>query len=403
MKKTNFVYAAAIMMACAFGMTSCQQSEDNPVPTPPEPEVQYETTTYDFAAVAEAGQNPTKLNGNQSQGQAFPWWENADDPDRDRNGYKGYKWEEGSLLPEACHVWLFNSQINNNVKEGGLWVTQNTCAVAIDGIQAGSKVQIFYNPAVTNETQTTDLKDVKFYGADRSLGDVAFGKDAQTTGEITPIWVVGESTGQPYGDGNVDGFADLSAYSKLIVTVTEGEPRFLLNRDIANGNWDAEQANSHLIESPKGDDVWSAKYFSVEDKGDGTKVYTVDLAMIYQDFGWVHLHAIKGANWQNCTVTSMTLESTVQVVSTDQMIWAVGDGSKCNNGTPLSTALVDGVAAAVSGETVVPSGATIEVLTASPYIAEGRNSLAHIVVKAKKNMVIIIEELKIRPEVGCKL
>lgn len=34
MKKTNFVYAAAIMMACAFGMTSCQQSEDNPVPTP---------------------------------------------------------------------------------------------------------------------------------------------------------------------------------------------------------------------------------------------------------------------------------------------------------------------------------------------------------------------------------
>ena len=37
MKKTNFVYAAAIMMACAFGMTSCQQQGDNPVPPTPQP------------------------------------------------------------------------------------------------------------------------------------------------------------------------------------------------------------------------------------------------------------------------------------------------------------------------------------------------------------------------------
>ena len=31
MKKTNFLYASAIMMAFAFGMTSCEQSIDNPV------------------------------------------------------------------------------------------------------------------------------------------------------------------------------------------------------------------------------------------------------------------------------------------------------------------------------------------------------------------------------------
>jgi len=34
MKKTNFMYASAIMMAFAFGMVSCEQSQDNPVPTP---------------------------------------------------------------------------------------------------------------------------------------------------------------------------------------------------------------------------------------------------------------------------------------------------------------------------------------------------------------------------------
>ena len=38
MKKTNFLYASAITMAFAFGMTSCEQSQDNPVPQPdPEP------------------------------------------------------------------------------------------------------------------------------------------------------------------------------------------------------------------------------------------------------------------------------------------------------------------------------------------------------------------------------
>ena len=67
------------------------------------------------------------------------------------------------------------------------------------------------------------------------------------------------------------------------------------------------EADSHLIEYPKGDEVWSAKYFSVEEKEDGSSVYTVDLAQIVKDKGYAHLHAIKGANWTNCTVTSMVV------------------------------------------------------------------------------------------------
>lgn len=40
MKKTNFLYASAIMMAMAFGMQSCSQIEDNPAPEPKDPIVE---------------------------------------------------------------------------------------------------------------------------------------------------------------------------------------------------------------------------------------------------------------------------------------------------------------------------------------------------------------------------
>lgn len=372
MKKTNLFYASAIMMACAFGMQSCSV-EGNPSGSIDAAKQSY---VYDFAAVANAGQNPAKFNGNNGNGQGFPWWESAEDPDRDRNGYKGYKWEEGSLLPEVCHVFLFNNQINGNVKNGGLQVTQNTCAVAIDGVQAGSTVKIFYTaPEVVDQVS---LQDVTFYTVNKDAdGDAAFGKDAKTTGEVTPACVVGESSGQPYGDPSVNNFADLSAYSKLIVVTTEGAPRFLFNRDIVEGQWAENEAESHLIDNTKGG--WSAKYFSSEEK-DGVTTWTVDLALMVKEKGYAHLHAIKGANWANCTVTSMILEG---YPYEENMIWAVGDGSKCNGGVPLSTALVEGELA-VSGVTAVPSGAEITVLTADPY----NKSLPHIVVKAKKGMVI---------------
>ena len=193
-----------------------------------------------------------------------------------------------------------------------------------------------------------------------------------------PDWHEGESNGLPYGDGNVIRYADLSAYAKLIVDATEGEPRFLFNRDVDEGQWAENEAESHLIDNTKGG--WSAKYFSSETQEDGSTIWTVDLAQMVKDKGYAHLHAIKGANWSNCTATSMKLEGFPTV---ENMIWAVGDGSKNNGGAPLSTATVDG-AAAVSGVTAVPSGAEIKVLTAAPYA----KSLPPIVVKAKKGMVI---------------
>ena len=386
MKKTNFLYASLMMAACTFGVQSCTV-DDNPAP---DPTILTEVLTYDFEAAASSQDVYNKLNGNQSNGQAFPWWKDESNSDRDRNEWKGYAYDKAvdNILPEECHIWSnHNPIIGTIIKDGGITLTQN-CGFVVDGLKDGSIVQIFYTASKEVEVDdTTSLKDVKFYGVNKDTdGDAAFGKDAKTTGDISPIWVVGQSTGQPYGDGSVNAFADLSAYEKLIVVATEGTPRIMLNRSKVEGQYNGEdETASALIEYPKCESSWAGKYFSVKDV-DGGKEYTVDLAQIYKDFGYVHLHAIKGANWANCTVTSMSVvgKKKVTVPTDDKLIWAVGDGSSNNNGTPLITASVDGVDA-VSGQTEIPSGAIIKVLNTALY---KNNTTGHIVVNAMKGMTI---------------
>ena len=135
----------------------------------------------------------------------------------------------------------------------------------------------------------------------------AWGLQEAKTSKAECAWVLDESTGQPYGDTSVKNFADLSLYATLVVTVTDGTPRFLFNRDVDEGQWDADEANSHLIDNTKGG--WSSKYFSsAAGENEGETVYTVDLKQLNSDKGFAHLHAIKGANWQNVTVTSMMVE-----------------------------------------------------------------------------------------------
>lgn len=125
-----------------------------------------------------------------------------------------------------------------------------------------------------------------------------------TNGTFSCDYVLNSSTSMPYGNGNVDEleFADLSEYSQLIVTASAGAPRFLINRDVKDG-----QAPDHLIDIP-GNSSQTNAYQIVKDNGNGTKDYTINLAQIKKDKGYVHLHSIKGANWANVTVTSMKLK-----------------------------------------------------------------------------------------------
>ena len=131
------------------------------------------------------------------------------------------------------------------------------------------------------------------------------GKDPKGNDIPYCAWILGAATGQPYGDSNVNAFADLTNYTKLVVVVTAGNPRFLLNRDKDDGQWNDDEAQCHLIDNTRGG--WASKYFSSQTTDDGT-VWTVDLAQLVKDKCFAHLHAIKGANWQDVTIKSMMVE-----------------------------------------------------------------------------------------------
>lgn len=135
-----------------------------------------------------------------------------------------------------------------------------------------------------------------------------WGADAQKKSD-TPFaacaFELGKPTGLAYGDNSVIAYADLSAYASLEITFSAGTPRPMLNRDQNDGQWNADEANSHLIEYPKGGEgTWSGKYFKLEGN-----VLTVDLKQLVADKGYAHLHAIKGANWQDVTVDKLSLIS----------------------------------------------------------------------------------------------
>ena len=134
-----------------------------------------------------------------------------------------------------------------------------------------------------------------------------FGIDAQKKYVTAGAYILGMSVEMPYGDPNVVDFADLSPYSRLEVLVTAGTPRFLFNRDETDGQPSENEEESHMIDSDhEGCMTWASKYFSSETKENGI-LWIVNLKQMVQDKGFAHLHAIKGANDANVTVTKMDL------------------------------------------------------------------------------------------------
>ena len=118
--------------------------------------------------------------------------------------------------------------------------------------------------------------------------------DAVATGSVDCACNLFTSTDLPYGEGGVGylHYADLSSYTTLYVITTDRRPRIMMNRDVNEGQWNATEAESHLIDNTM--DGWSAKYFSNEGR-----VYSVDLETMVADKGFAHLNTIKVEGWGN--------------------------------------------------------------------------------------------------------
>lgn len=187
--------------------------------------------------------------------------------------------------------------------------------------------------------------------------------DANPTGKAACEWVIGEATGQPYGDSGVNNYADLSKYTKLVIKYTDGTPRVLLNRDMNDGQCSATESESHLIDNTNsGCMTWAAKYFTTEDG-----VLTVNLKQLVTDKGYAHLHAIKANGWgSTVTVTSMEVEKAPAIGWTDiiengDLEWDDNSSffTKVDRGEPTPSEITDGVG--VDGSRGIMVAATAKV------------------------------------------
>ena len=158
----------------------------------------------------------------------------------------------------------------------------------------------------------------------------------------------------------------------------------LFNRDVDGGQCSGNEAESHLIDNTNAECMtWASKYFTSEaGANEGETIWTVDLAQMVKDKGYAHLHAIKGGNWANCTVTSMKVEG---YPYKEKLLWAIGDGSSTEGLGVRAEAEIEGVnEAVITGQTEIASDAKILVKSVTP----AENGTGYIVVKVKKGMTI---------------
>ena len=142
---------------------------------------------------------------------------------------------------------------------------------------------------------------VELTAADYHVWTAADATGEQT--ETTPYFMynVGVANGNVYGNSNVVAteYARLNDCKALIVNVAaepEARPRFLINRPTND---------SHDYINIPNNDEQTAKYLTTEVKEDGTTDYIIDVAAIVADYGYCHLHAIKGADWKDVLVNSI--------------------------------------------------------------------------------------------------
>ena len=209
-------------------------------------------------------------------------------------------WAQGGTdnveIPEGVteYKYVFADDAKCAIKDD---VLPQICVLTLwpGGYPFDMKVYGIYKHKVAT-VEDTDLTKEMFFTWD------GVGADAEATAQAGCAYDINTSSGMPYGDGTVNeyNYADLSAYDHLAITATEGEPRLLFNRAAQD-----DHQGPLSVELPR--DKGQNKYEAVVENTDGSKTYVINLKEIVAKDGYAHLHAIKGANWANTTVTEMKL------------------------------------------------------------------------------------------------
>ncbi len=148
----------------------------------------------------------------------------------------------------------------------------------------------------------TDLTAAMF----KNYEDPANPKDVNCT------YTVGEQTGMPYGDGNVDylNYADITEYDFLVVTVTSKKDEGAFPRPFVNRTEPGQQAGDEFDKNLPIDfnKEWARTRYMTE-LGDAANgwTYTFDVKKMVADYGFAHLHCIKVGAWSELTVSAMKL------------------------------------------------------------------------------------------------
>lgn len=213
----------------------------------------------------------------------------------DEDGIKTFK------FPAATITFTKNGETvvaTVDTEKSSATVNATSLHATIYATSSKGELEVIYSPAIVEKEEAlTNAQFMVWDGVDAT---------AKPLEDQTGKWcdyVLNKSTGMPYGNGTVDWkqYADLSAYKSLVVVATEGTPRFFLNRMTSDGQAkDGKAIDTNLA------DHFNA-YVTKVDNGDGTTTFTLDVAKIVEEQGFAHLNVIKGGNWANTTVTSMTL------------------------------------------------------------------------------------------------
>lgn len=266
--------------------------------------------------------------------------------------------------PLASYKETLTEKINQGNAQNSFAKTADSFGALTTAISAGEDE--LANPSATQESLVNAAKAITDAIAGLKLADgytnltQSMYKEwdsptaPTTSSDAGCDYVLGTSTGQPYGDSSVKWyhFADMSDFDNLYLLTNDGTPRVMMNRQLP------------LPEGSEGYDANGGKYVEITNAPVSGKV-TINL----HAYNYAHLNAIKGVNWANVTITEMLLYRSLTVGSVGYSTFGSLYKNAKLNGTTTYAAKYEGGSIKLTEVTNIPAGKGVIVkATAGDYL-----------------------------------